>query len=366
MPRCCHSSGLRCLYGPIVHIRRLHVEQVADANSAGASCELACDRRLRHAGACRHEGAAPAEPVEVDGEVLGGNALETRHERIEERVDGVDAFDRASRPALGAVGLMGSDVELGQHVNVGMSLVGGDDRAGADSAAQGVHGALFREVAAPRHLEEHGIGVAHPRHDADLLARQPSLVDLLAAAMGFPRHPEGALGAIALERLGEVCLVKLARASFPDVEPGRVRLQALDEPVAHGVGGLEAYAAAGRAFAERKRQHEALGIGHPGLEGQLARVEDSVGGAGERPAVIVAEIPLLAVLGLALLHDGDRTAAGTALDFIAVACSVVEHGSADDVLDGFDCTATLGLAERRRVLLEGDDQIFGVHDAPMP
>lgn len=75
MPRCCHSSGLRCLYGPIVHIRRLHVEQVADANSAGAACELACDRRLRHAGACRHEGAAPAEPVEVDGEVLGGNAL---------------------------------------------------------------------------------------------------------------------------------------------------------------------------------------------------------------------------------------------------------------------------------------------------
>lgn len=49
--------------------------------------------------------------------------------------------------------------------------------------------------------------------------------------------------------------------------------------MAHGPGGLEADAASGRALAQREHEGEALGIGHPGLAGQLARAEDPVGGA---------------------------------------------------------------------------------------
>lgn len=60
------------------------------------------------------------------------------------------------------------------------------------------------------------------------------------------RHREQPLRAVALalERLREVDLVELAAAAPPGLERGRVGRETLDEPVAHGVGGLEADAAA--------------------------------------------------------------------------------------------------------------------------
>lgn len=82
---------------------RRDVEHVADAGRAGAVGELAGDRGLRGVGVDRHEGAAPAEQVEVGGEVLGGHALEAHHGRIEDRVDGVDAVDGALRAVFGVV-----------------------------------------------------------------------------------------------------------------------------------------------------------------------------------------------------------------------------------------------------------------------
>ena len=66
---------------------------------------------------------------------------------------------------------------------------------------------------------------------------------------------------------------------LPDAEFGRIPLQALDEPVAHGIGGLEADAAAAGTLAQREHEDETLGIGHPGLAGQFARAENPVGGA---------------------------------------------------------------------------------------
>ena len=84
---------------------------------------------------------------------------------------------------------------------------------------------------------------------------------------------------VALEGLGEVCLVEFAGLPPPHMERGRVFLQALDEPVAHGIGGLEADTAAAGALAEGEHEDEAFGIGHPGLAGQLARAEYPVGGA---------------------------------------------------------------------------------------
>ena len=78
---------------------------------------------------------------------------------------------------------------------------------------------------------------------------------------------------------------------------GAVGREALDQPMAHGVGGLEADAAA----------------------------LDLVGGAGR----------------------------------------VVERRRADHVPDGLDSAAALGLAEVRHALLEVEDQVFGVHAAPI-
>ena len=166
---------------------------------------------------------------------------------------------------------------------------------------------------------------------------------------------------VALEGLGEVRLVELAGLPPPHMELGRVFLQALDEPVAHGVGGLEADTAAAGALAEREHEGEALGIGHPGLAGQLARAEDPVGGAGERPAAAAAEVALLAVPGLALLDDSDRAATGAAPYLIAISRRIVEHGGADDVPDQLDGFAALGPAELRQALLEGDDQVVCIH-----
>lgn len=54
---------------------------------------------------------------------------------------------------------------------------------------------------------------------------------------------------VALEGFGEVRLVEFAGLPLPDAELGRIPLQALDEPVAHGIGGLEADAAAAGTLA---------------------------------------------------------------------------------------------------------------------
>lgn len=72
--------------------------------------------------------------------------------------------------------------------------------------------------------------------------------------------------------------------------------ETLDEPVAHGVGGLEADMAAPRAFAQGQHENEALGIGHPGLLREPARPQDVPAAHAEGPAAIPAEVTLLAVL----------------------------------------------------------------------
>ena len=77
-----HFNSLGHLPVPVVHEGRLEAEHAADAGRAGAVRELAGDRGLRRARTRRHEGAAPAEPVEVGAEVLGGHPLEARHERV--------------------------------------------------------------------------------------------------------------------------------------------------------------------------------------------------------------------------------------------------------------------------------------------
>lgn len=125
--------------------------------------------------------------------MLGGHALEAGHERIEERVDGVDAVDGALRAVLGIIGLMRGDLQVVQHVDVCGRLVRGDDRARADTVAKCLRCSLARDHAAPRDLEEGGVRVADARHDADLLAGKAALVDLLAAMAGLSRQREGTL-----------------------------------------------------------------------------------------------------------------------------------------------------------------------------
>ena len=73
--------------------------------------------------------------------MLRRHAPEARHERIEGRVDGVDAVDGALRAVLGVVGLVRGDLELREDVDVGGRPVGRDDGAGRDAAPQRVHGA---------------------------------------------------------------------------------------------------------------------------------------------------------------------------------------------------------------------------------
>nr|WP_240128167.1 MULTISPECIES: hypothetical protein [unclassified Collinsella] len=166
---------------------------------------------------------------------------------------------------------------------------------------------------------------------------------------------------VALEGLGEVRLVELAGLPPPHMELGRIFLQALDEPVAHGPGGLEADTAAAGALAEGEHEGEALRVGHPGLAGQPARAEHPAGGAGEGPAAAAAEVAPVAVPGLALLDDSDRAATGAALYLIAISRRVIEHGGADDVPDQLDGSTALGPAELRQALLEGDDQVVCIH-----
>ena len=170
---------------------------------------------------------------------------------------------------------------------------------------------------------------------------------------------------VALERLGEIGLVELAAAAPLDPERGGVGREALDQPVAHGVGGLEADAAAPRAFAQGQHEHEALGVGHPGLLRELARPQDALAAHAEGPAAAPAEVALLAVPGLPLLHDRGGPAARAAFDFVGGVGRVVERRRADHVPDGFDRAAALRPAQLRHVPLEGDYQVFGVHAAPI-
>lgn len=170
---------------------------------------------------------------------------------------------------------------------------------------------------------------------------------------------------VALERLGEIGLVEFAAATPPGPEPGRVCQEAHDQPVAHGAGGLEADAAACRAPAQGQNEDEALDVGRPSLAWQSARAEDPVGGAGERPAAVAAEAALPTVPELALLDDNDRAAAGAAIDLVGEADRVVERRRAYHVPDGLDRAAALDLAEVRHILLEVEDQVFGVYAAPI-
>lgn len=127
---------------------------------------------------------------------------------------------------------------------------------------------------------------------------------------------------VTLERLGEVGLVELAAAAPLDPERGGVGREALDQPVAHGVGGLEADAAAPRAFAQGQHEHEALGVGHPGLLREPARPQDALAAHAEGPAAAPAEVALLAVPGLPLLHDRGGPAARAVFDFVGGAGGV--------------------------------------------
>ena len=280
---------------PVVHIGRVDVEHVADAAPAYAVRELSRDRALGGAGIRRHEGPAPLEPGEVGVEVFRRHAPERLHEGAEERMDGVDSVDGPLGAVLGIVGRMRGDLELGEDVDIGGGLVRRHDGAGHDAAPQHVHGALLRQDAPPRDLEKRLVRVVHAGHDADLLARQPALAYLLAAMPGGARHRERPLRVVALERLGEIGLVELAAAAPLDLERGGIGRKALDEPMAHGVGGLEADAAASRAFTQGQHEHEALGIGHPGLPRELARPQDALAAHAEGPAAAPAEVALLAV-----------------------------------------------------------------------
>ena len=154
---------------------------------------------------------------------------------------------------------------------------------------------------------------------------------ITTVSMRRARHRERPLRAVALERLGEVGLVELAAAATLDPKRGGVGREALDQPVAHGVGGFEADAAAPRAFAQGQHEHEAL----------------------------------IVVPGLPLLRYRYGPAAIAAFDFVGGAGRVVERRRADHVPDGFDRAAALRPAQLRHVPLEGDYQVFGVHAAPI-
>lgn len=209
------------------------------------------------------------------------------------------------------------------------------------------------------------VRVVHAGHDADPLARQPAPVHLLAALPGGARHRERPLRVVALERLGEIGLVELAAAAPPGPERGGVGREALDRPVAHGVGGLEADAAAPRALAQGQHEHEAPGVGRPGLLREPARPQDALAAHAEGPTAAPAEVALLAVLRFALLHDRGGPAARTAFDFAGGAGRVVERRRANHVPDGLDSAAALRPAQLRHVPLKGDYQVFGVHAAPI-
>ena len=343
----------------------IQVEHVADAGPAGPARELPRDRALGGAGAGRHEGPAPPEPGEVGAQVLRGHAPERPHEGPEERMDGVDPVDGSLGAVLGVVGRVRGDPELREDADVGGRPVGRDDGAGRDAAPQHVHGALPRQGAPPRDLEKRVVRVSHVGHDADPLEREAAPACLPAAAPGGARHRERPLRVVALERLREVGLVELAAVAPPDPERGGVGREALDEPVAHGVGGLEADAAAPRAFPQGQHEHEALGVGHPGLPRQPARPKDAPAAHAEGPAAAPAEVALLAVLRFALLHDRGGPAARAALDLVGGAGRVVELRRADHVPDGLDREAALGPAQLRHVPFEGDYQVLGVHAAPI-
>ena len=116
----------------------------------------------------------------------------------------------------------------------------------------------------------------------------------------------------------------------------------------------------------RDRALGGAGIGrHEGLLREPARPQDTLAAHAEGPAAAPAEVALLAVLRFALLHDRGGPAARAAFDFAGGAGRVVERRRADHVPDGLDSAAALGLAGVRHALLEVEDQVFGVHAAPI-
>lgn len=135
-------------------------------------------------------------------------------------------------------------------------------------------------------------------------------------SMRRARHRERPLRTVVLKRLGEVGLVELAAAATLDPERGGVGREALDQPVAHGVGGLEADVAAPRAFAQGKHEHETVGVGHPGLLREPARPQDAPTAHAEGPAAAPAEVALIVVPGLPLLRYRYGPAAIAAFDFV--------------------------------------------------
>lgn len=266
IPRCDHFSGLCRPQDPVVNIWRKDVKHVANADRAGAVGELTGDRVLHRVEVDRHESVALAEPVEVGAEVLCGYALEACRERIEERMKGVDAADSALRAVSGLIRLMQGNLQVVQQVDACGCLDRGDDRACADTAAKGFLRAIARDHTSPQDVEEGSVRVVYAHYYANPLAGEVAFVKLLATRARLSRQVEGALGIVALEGLGEERLVEFAGLPLSDVELGRISLQALDKPVAHGKRGLEADAAAICALAQREHEDEALGIGHPGLE----------------------------------------------------------------------------------------------------
>lgn len=116
------------------------------------------------------------------------------------------------------------------------------------------------------------------------------------------RHREQPLRAVALvlERLREVDLVELAAAAPPGLERGRVGRETLDEPVAHGVGGLEADMAAldlvggaGRVVERRRADHVPDGLNRAAALGpaQLRHVPFE----GDYQVLGVHDAPIVAV-----------------------------------------------------------------------
>lgn len=186
---------------------------------------------------------------------------------------------------------------------------------------------------------------------------------ITTVSMRRARHRERPFRAVALERLGEVGLVELAAAATLDLNGG-VGREALDQPVAYGVGGLEADAAAPRAFAQGQHEHEALGVGHPGLLREPTRPQDALAAHTEGPAAAPAEVALIAVPGLPFLRYRYGPAARAAFDFVGGAGRVVERRRADYAPDGLNRAAALGPAQLRHVPFEGDYQVLGVHAAP--
>lgn len=142
---------------------------------------------------------APAEPVEVVAEVLGGYALEAYRERIEERMEDVGAADSALRAVSGIIRLMQGNLQVVLQVDACDCLDLGDDRACADTDAKGFLRAIAQDHTSPRNVEEGSVRIADAHYYANLLAGEAALVNLLATMACLSRQGEGAQGWLPLK-----------------------------------------------------------------------------------------------------------------------------------------------------------------------